>query len=94
MSNQGGQVNYNSARGDIINQSGSFGIGVDKSKTQINNPQDLVQAAKDIKALLNQLSMDYPSDTPRVLSAKAIDEIERNPALPDLGCPVYTKLHL
>lgn len=81
MSGQSGQTNYNSAKGDIINQSGSFGIGVDKSKTQINNSQDLVQAAKDIKVLLDQLSVDYPSDSPRVLSAKAVDEVEKNPEL-------------
>ena len=107
MSNQSGQTNYNSANGDIINQSGSFETGVDKSKksmssinqygsgdnivgdkvmgdkigTQINNSQDLAQAAKDIKVLLDQLSLDYPSDSPRVLSAKAVDEVEKSPEL-------------
>ncbi|MEH1863961.1 MAG: hypothetical protein V7K69_02805 [Nostoc sp.] len=81
MSSQGGQTNYNSAKGDIINQSGSFVTGVDKSKIQINNSQDLVQAAKDIKALLDQLSVDYPSDSPEVLRAKALDEIDKNPEL-------------
>lgn len=78
MSIQSGQNNYNSAQGDIINQSGSFGTGVDKSKTQINNSQDLAQAAKDVKKLLDQLSVDYPSDSPRVLGAKAVDEVEKN----------------
>jgi hypothetical protein len=53
----------------------------DKINTQINNDQDLVQASKDIQALLHQLSTDYPSDSPRVLGAKAIDEIEKNPEL-------------
>jgi len=28
--------------------------------------------------LLDQLSVDYPSDSPRVLSAKAVDEVEKN----------------
>ena len=53
MSDRSGQTNYNSAKGDIINQSGSFVTGVDKSEMQINNSQDLTQAAKDIKALLD-----------------------------------------
>ena len=53
----------------------------DKIGTQINNSQDLVQASKDIKALLDQLSVEYPSDTPRVLGAKAVDQVEKNPEL-------------
>lgn len=81
MSDQSGQTNYNSARGDIINQSGTFKIGVDKSKTQINNFQDLAQAAEDIKLLLDQLSVNYPSDSPRVLGSKAVDEVEKSPEL-------------
>ena len=52
-----------------------------KIGTQINNSQDLVQASKEIKVLLDQLSMDYPSDTPRVLGAKAVDQVEKNPEL-------------
>jgi hypothetical protein len=81
MSDQSGQTNYNSAKRDIINQSGSFGVGVDKSNTQINNSQDLAQAAKDIKLVLDQLSLDYPGDSPSVLRSKAIDEIEKSPEL-------------
>lgn len=50
----------------------------DKIDTQINNSQDLVQASKDIKALLDQLSLDYPNDSPRVLGAKAVDQVENN----------------
>jgi len=76
-----GQINYNSAKGNIINQTGTFENGVVISKTQINNSQDLVQAAKDIKVLLEQLSIDYPSDSPRVLGAKAVDEVEKSPEL-------------
>jgi hypothetical protein len=53
----------------------------DKIGTQINNNQDLAQASKDIKALLEQLSTDYPSDSPRVLGAKAVDEVEKNPEM-------------
>lgn len=73
--------------GNSINQ---YGLGDniagdkvmrDKIETQINNPQDLEQAAKDIKSLLDQLSLDYPIDSPRVLSAKAVDQVEKNPEL-------------
>ncbi|MGF1524837.1 MAG: hypothetical protein ACFBSF_21130 [Leptolyngbyaceae cyanobacterium] len=51
----------------------------DKIETQINNSQDLAQAAKDIKELLDQLSEEYPADSPRVLSAKAVDQVEKDP---------------
>jgi internalin A len=50
----------------------------DKIETQINNSQDLAQASKDIKALLDQLSLDYPDDSHRVLGAKAIDLVEKD----------------
>lgn len=53
----------------------------DKIGTQINNSQDLTQAAKDIKTLLDQLSMDYPDDSSRVLGAKAVDRVEKSPEL-------------
>lgn len=107
MKNQNKSDNYNYAKGDIINQSGRFEIGVykqrkemsqinqygygdniagdqvrgDKIGTQINQSQDLVQAAKEIKVLLDQMSIDYPSDSLRVISAKAIDQVENNPEL-------------
>ena len=53
----------------------------DKIDTQINNPQDLARAAKDIQALLEQLSADYPAESSRVLGAKAIDQVEKDPQL-------------
>jgi hypothetical protein len=53
----------------------------DQIETQINNSQDLTQASKDIKALLEQLSLDYPDDSHRVLGAKAVDRVEKNPEL-------------
>jgi internalin A len=56
-------------------------VGRDKIGTQINNSQDLAQAAKDITALLNQLSVDYPADSLRVLGAKAVDQVEKSPEL-------------
>lgn len=43
------------------------------------NSQDLAQAAKDIKGLLNQLSQDYPSDSEVMIGAKAVDRIKENP---------------
>jgi internalin A len=46
--------------------------------------QNLAQAAQDIKALLNQLDQDYDSSTPTgqaMISAKAIESIEKNPTL-------------
>jgi hypothetical protein len=53
----------------------------DKIGTQNNNHGDLAQASQDIKALLNQLSATYPDDSSRVLAAKAIDNVDRNPDL-------------
>jgi|GEM_PF-780802 len=52
-----------------------------KIDTQIDNSHDLVQSSKDIKALLDQLSVDYPSDSPRLVGAKAVDQVEKNPEL-------------
>lgn len=46
-----------------------------------NDSQHLAQSAKDIKALLEQLSADYPGDSPRVLGAKAVDQVEKDPEL-------------
>ncbi|MDF2387855.1 leucine-rich repeat protein [Nostoc ellipsosporum NOK] len=51
----------------------------DKIGTQINNAQNLAQAAKDIKELLNQLSQEYSNTA--IVGAKAIEEIDRNPTL-------------
>lgn len=52
--------------------------------TQINNSQNLVQAAQDIKDLLTQLDQDYDNSTPTgqaMISAKAIEAIDKNPTL-------------
>ncbi len=46
--------------------------------------QNLAQAAKDIKDLLNQLDQEYDSSTPTgqaIISAKAIEAIDKNPTL-------------
>ncbi|WP_416666024.1 DUF4926 domain-containing protein [Egbenema bharatensis] len=56
----------------------------DKIGTQINNSQNLAQAAKDIKNLLDQLDRDYDRTTPTgqaMISAKTIEAIENNPTL-------------
>ena len=48
--------------------------------------QNLTQAAKDIKDLLDQLDKDYDRNTPTgqtMISAKAIESIENNPSLKD-----------
>jgi hypothetical protein len=63
-------ITQNNINGD--NVAGDQVIGT-KIETQINNAQDLTQASKDIKALLEQLSLDYPDDSHRVLGAKAVD---------------------
>ncbi|MEA5627555.1 COR domain-containing protein [Nostoc sp. UHCC 0251] len=51
----------------------------DKIGTQINNSQNLAQAAKDIKELLNQLSQEYSSTA--MVGVKAVEEIEQKPKL-------------
>ena len=59
-------------------------VAGDKINTQINNSQNLAQAAQDIKALLNQLDQDYDRTTPTgqaMISAQAIATIEKNPTL-------------
>lgn len=79
--------NQKTIMGNSINQ---YGLGDniagdkvmgDKIETQINNSQDLSQAAKEIKSLLEQLSLEYPTDSHRVLGAKAVDQVEKNPEL-------------
>lgn len=56
----------------------------DKIGTQINHSQNLAQAAKDIKDLLDQLDQDYDRTTPTgqaMISARAIESIEKNPTV-------------
>jgi len=59
-------------------------VAGDKINTQINNSQNLAQAAQDIKTLLTQLDQDYDRTTPTgqaMISAQAIATIEKNPTL-------------
>jgi hypothetical protein len=53
----------------------------DKIGTQINNHTEFTQTSQEIKNLLNRLSAEYPDDTSRVLVAKAMDNVDRNPDL-------------
>lgn len=62
---------YNSENNDEIDN-----ILGNKIESQNNNSSDLVQASKDIKALLNQLALDYPQESPRILGAKAVDRLK------------------
>jgi GTPase SAR1 family protein len=52
----------------------------DKIDTQINNSQNLAQAAQDIKDLLNQLSKEYPNNSV-IVGAKALEVIDSTPTL-------------
>lgn len=56
----------------------------DKIGTQINNSQNLAEAAQEIQQLLDQLSQNYPDPTPAQkiqIAAQAVEEIEKNPTL-------------
>jgi internalin A len=52
-------------------------VAGNKTLNQFNHSQDLAKAAQDIKALLDQLSQDYPSDSQAMIGAKAIEQIEK-----------------
>ncbi len=67
--------------GDKINGDKIMG---DKIDTQINNSQNLTQAAKDIKELLDQLDRDYDRTTSSgqaMISAKMVEALEKDPTL-------------
>jgi Pentapeptide repeats (8 copies) len=80
-------------KGDTINQSGSFGIGVNQGEVQaeklagtINEAQSksLAETAAEIQQLLEQLSQTYPTSTNKekmAVVAEAVDQIESNPTL-------------
>ncbi|AFZ01290.1 SAV_2336 N-terminal domain-related protein [Calothrix sp. PCC 6303] len=50
---------------------------------KIVNSQNLAQAAKDIKDLLDQISATDRSNKPTIIAVKAIEAIEKNPTLKD-----------
>ncbi|NJL90624.1 MAG: hypothetical protein HC916_13185 [Coleofasciculaceae cyanobacterium SM2_1_6] len=56
----------------------------DKIGTQINNSQNLAQAAQEIKELLDQLDTEYDRTTPTgqaMITAKVVEAIDKNPTL-------------
>lgn len=81
------QYNYQTTASDMSNieqtHSGSGdnigNIGRDKNTTNIYNSQNLTEAAKEIKDLLNQLDQEYNNSA--LVGAKAIEKIENNPSL-------------
>jgi Leucine-rich repeat (LRR) protein/GTPase SAR1 family protein len=82
--NMTGDTNFIShGSGDNI---GGDKVMGDKINTQINNSQNLTQAAADIKTLLNQFSEEYNPNTPTgqsKISTAAIEQIQQNPTLKD-----------
>jgi hypothetical protein len=48
---------------------------------KIVNAQDLPQAAQDIKALLDQLAIEYPNDDEFTQAGRAISKIKQNPTI-------------
>lgn len=76
---QGDRINGDKVMGDKVG-----GDKVMGDKITHYNSQNLAQAAQEIKALLNQLDNDYDSSTTTgqaMISAKAIESIEKNPTL-------------
>ncbi len=81
------------SKGDTIQQSGTFGIGVSKDEVHAEKiagtiyeaqKQNLVEAAAEIQQLLNQLSQTYPTSTTAeqmVVATEAIKRIESDPTL-------------
>ncbi len=80
----GDRIHGDKVSGDKV---GGDKIGGDKvmgDKITNYNSQNLAQAAKDIKDLLDQLDQDYDRTTPSgqaMISAKTIEAIEKNPTL-------------
>jgi C-terminal of Roc, COR, domain/Effector-associated domain 7 len=78
----GNTINLNS-HGSGDNIAGDKVMG-DKINTQINNSQNLTEAAKEIQALLDTLSETYNPTTPagqEKIGKEAIESIEQNPTL-------------
>jgi hypothetical protein len=71
-------------QGDRISGDKVMGDKVMGDKITHYNSQNLAQAAKDIKDLLDQLDKDYDRTTPSgqaMIGAKTIEAIEQNPTL-------------
>lgn len=77
--------NYNwhgdRVQGDKVMGDKIGGDKVMRDKITHYHSQDLAQAAKDIQALLAQLSADYPNDSEAIIAARAVDRVKANPTL-------------
>jgi hypothetical protein len=74
--------NFSASSGDIL--VGGDRIGRDKSIVFQYSRQNLAEAAAEIRQLLEQLSTDYPNNTPTEkmhLSVQVLKEIEKKPEL-------------
>ncbi|WP_353260060.1 pentapeptide repeat-containing protein [Prochlorothrix hollandica] len=83
---QGDYVGGDKFGGDKVggDKVGGDKIGRDKIGTQINNSQNLVQAAQEIQALLDNLSEDYNPNTTKgqnLIQAEVLSAIQANPQL-------------
>jgi hypothetical protein len=65
----GNKVQIGTVQGDAI------------AGNNINNAQNLTQAAQDIKTLLDQLKLDYPSDDEFTQAGRAVGAIKNNPTI-------------
>jgi DNA-binding MarR family transcriptional regulator len=57
------------------------GSGDNVSGTKIVNSQNLTQSAQDIKALLDQLAIDYPNEDEFIQGGRALSAIKKDPTL-------------
>lgn len=82
------------SKGDtFINQSGSFGIGVNKGEVRAYNlagtinesqPKNMIEVVSEIQDLLKYLGKTNPTNSTKekmAVAMKAIEQIENNPTL-------------
>ena len=86
-------MTINESQSDTINQSGNFGIGVNKGEVRteklagtINEaqPKSLAETAAEIQQLLKQLEESNPTNTTAgqmAVATQAIEIVESNPTL-------------
>jgi internalin A len=73
--------NHSGSGNNIGKVEGDYVAG-DKIVNQFNSSPDLAQAARDIKAVLDELSEEYNADSPKgqeKIKLKAIEQIQQNP---------------
>ncbi len=87
MSDNRNITSTNYTEGDSSRTTNIHDQGINVERDYINNPetkQNLVEAAKEIQKLLDQLSQTYPTNTKKekkIFAVEAIDLIEQNPSL-------------